>query len=141
METTILASGAAAMLLVTGGPRLRSRLGDDLVVALDRWADDGPDTEQLLCLTDLLQARARADTAFGDELRRHVLATGEGLAALQELAARLGRSGYESGSHWCLTRATELERLATPEAGAVPGVPLARRRTEAVEVTWTRGGT
>jgi hypothetical protein len=114
----LLSAGAAALLLYFGGRQpsdvpalvaeLRSVLEGDLLDYVDSWAWEGPDTEQLLCLADLIERRVRDDPSFRERVGRTVLSGGEALSALEELADRFGRAGLEHGRRWCDARAADL---------------------------------
>jgi hypothetical protein len=118
MNPIFLSAAAAALLLCFGGRQpsdvpavvaeLRSLLDRELLGAVDRWAIEGLDTEQLLCLADLLDRRAQEDLSFRDRLGRTVLSGREALSALQDLAGRLGRAGFDHGRQWCDARAADL---------------------------------
>jgi hypothetical protein len=118
MNPIFVGDAAAALLLSSAGrnpaghptvvAELRSLLDAELLGVVDRWAGEGPDTEQLLCLADLLDRRAQDDPLFRERVGRTVLTGPEALTALDELAGRLGRAGHEHGRQWCVARAAEL---------------------------------
>jgi hypothetical protein len=137
MDATTLASTAAALLLRPVRSRSRAEAGaarelhrllePELLPVVMRWASDGPDTEQLLCLVDILRQRAERDRAFAADLARCVDAdAGASLAALRALSRWFAAADYEQGQHWCTTVRRTLEQ-ARADADQ-RGVPVQQHR-------------
>src|SRR5436305_6804538 len=99
-----MAAGAAALILGRSGAdpdadpalrRLVSALGADVASQVDGWSADGPDGEQILCLTDLLHRRALEDDTF----RRWMTlaaAPPKAVPALRALAERCREQGHRA---------------------------------------------
>lgn len=123
MDVTTLAAGAAALLLGWGAlqpepeaapepelSELRRHLDRDVRDFVDRSRADGPDTEQIRCLADLLADRAAADhTGFGAQLAVVLTHRVTAIAALHALAEHCRANQYPAGSSWCTLFAHRLE--------------------------------
>jgi hypothetical protein len=59
----------------------------------------------------LLGRRAHEDPSFRKRIGRTVLSGREALSALEELAGRLERAGFDHGRQWCEARAADLASM------------------------------